>query len=214
VRLYLKHDLDEYLKGRRDEVRGEQTLARATRQGYVFYAKGSLVIYAIKDYIGEERLNAVLRNFLDRTKFRDEHPTIDDFIADLRAAVPDDQKAFITDFFETITLFDNRAVSATWRETTDHTYAVTLKVASSKLRADDKGNETEVPIDDLIDIGVFAGTGKNEKPLFLEKRRLTTHDSTFEVIVDRQPDRAGIDPYNKLIDRVSEDNVVTVRKGS
>ena len=214
LRLYLKHDLDGYLKGRRSEVRGEQTLARGTRGGYVFYSKGSLVMYAIKDYIGEERLNGVLRAFLDKTKFQDTHPTIDDFITDLRAAVPDDQKAFVTDFFETITLFDNRAVSATWRETPDHKYAVTLKVKSSKLRADDKGSETEILIDDLVDIGVFAGTGKNEKALFLEKRRLTQHDSTFEVIVDQQPERAGIDPYNKLIDRVSEDNVVPVKKGS
>ena len=213
LRLYLKHDLDRYLKGRRGETRGEQTLARVTRQGYVWYAKGSLVMYALKDYIGEERLNTVLRNFLEKTKFRDEHPTIEDFLADLRAAVPDDQKAFVTDFFETITLFDNRAVSATWRETPDKRYAVTLRVTSSKLRADDKGNETEIPINDLVDIGIFSGKGKAEKALFLEKRRLTQHDSTFEIVVDTQPERAGLDPYNKLIDRVSDDNVVTVKKG-
>ena len=213
VRTYLKHDLDSYLKGRRSELRGEQTLARVTRQGYVWYAKGSLVMYALKDYFGEERLNAVLRAFLDKTKFQDTHPTVDDFINDLRAAMPNDLKELVTDFFETITLFDNRAVSATWRETPDHRYAVTLKVLSAKLRADDKGNEKEIPIDDLVDIGVFAGKGKDEKALFLEKRRVTRRESTFEVIVDQQPTRAGIDPYNKLIDRVSDDNVVAVKKG-
>jgi ABC-2 type transport system permease protein len=34
----------------------------------------------------------------------------------------------------------------------------------------------------------------------------------FEVTVDQQPARAGIDPYNKLIDRNPDDNVITVNK--
>jgi ABC-type transport system involved in multi-copper enzyme maturation permease subunit len=214
VRTYLKHDLDAYLRGRRGEVRGEQTLARVTRQGYVWYNKGSLVMYALKDYIGEDRLNAALRAYLEKNRFQDPpYTTVDDFIEALRAVTPDDRKYLIHDFFETITLFDNRAVSAAWRETPDHRYAVTLKVSAAKLRADDKGNETAIPIDDLIDIGVFSGTGKNEKTLFLEKRRITQHEMTFEVVVDERPSRAGIDPYNKLIDRVSDDNVVAVKKG-
>ena len=37
--------------------------------------------------------------------------------------------------------------------------------------------------------------------------------TTFEVVVDEQPSRAGIDPYNKLIDRVSDDNTVAVTRG-
>jgi ABC-2 type transport system permease protein len=215
VRTYLKHDLDGYLSGRRSEVRGEQTLARVTRQGYVWYNKGSLVMYALKDYIGEERLNAALRAYLEKVRFQDPpYTTVDDFIDALRTATPDDRKYLITDFFERLTLFDNRAVSATWRETPDHRYAVTLKVSAAKLRADDKGNENEIPINDLIDIGVFSGKGKDEKALFLEKRRITQRETTIEVIVDQQPSRAGIDPYNKLIDRVSEDNVVAVKGGS
>jgi len=32
-------------------------------------------------------------------------------------------------------------------------------------------------------------------------------------VADEEPSRAGIDPYNKLIDRVSADNVVTVAAG-
>jgi hypothetical protein len=35
---------------------------------------------------------------------------------------------------------------------------------------------------------------------------------TFEVVVDQMPTRAGIDPYNKLIDRISDDNLIDVSK--
>ena len=30
----------------------------------------------------------------------------------------------------------------------------------------------------------------------------------FTIVVDRQPTRAGIDPYNKLIDRIADDNMI------
>jgi ABC-2 type transport system permease protein len=89
-----------------------------------------------------------------------------------------------------------------------------LKVSAAKLRADDKGNENEIPINDLIDIGVFSGKGKDEKVLLLEKRRITQHETTIEVVVDQKPSRAGLDLFNKLIDRVSEDNLVAVKSGN
>jgi len=33
---------------------------------------------------------------------------------------------------------------------------------------------------------------------------------TFDLVVDERPTRAGIDPYNTLIDRIAEDNVTEV----
>ena len=130
-------------------------------QGYIQYQKGSLAMYALKDAIGEDRLNAAIRGYLEKVKFQQAPYTIvDEFLDALRAATPPEKRYLITDLFETITLFDNRAVSATWRETPDHRYAVTLKVAARKLRADPKGQETQIPIDDEIDIGVFVGQGK------------------------------------------------------
>ena len=81
-----------------------------------------------------------------------------------------------------------------------------------KLRADELGVEKEITINDLIDIGIFTGDGKSEKPLFLEKRRMTKNQMEFEITVDQIPARAGIDPYNKLIDRTSDDNLIVVTK--
>jgi hypothetical protein len=65
----------------------------------------------------------------------------------------------------------------------------------------------------MVDIGVFTGAGKNEKALFLAKRRITQPEMEFEVTVDRLPGRAGIDPYNRLIDRNPDDNIVFVSGG-
>lgn len=45
-----------------------------------------------------------------------------------------------------------------------------IRVDARKPRADDLGAEKEIAINDLVDIGVFAGEKKNEIALFLEKR--------------------------------------------
>jgi ABC-2 type transport system permease protein len=46
----------------------------------------------------------------------------------------------------------------------------------------------------------------------LKKERFTQEKQTFEIVVDQMPTRAGIDPQNKLIDRVSDDNLIDVTK--
>ena len=86
----------------------------------------------------------------------------------------------------------------------DGKYLVKLTVTSTKLRGDAKGEEQPVPLNDLIDIGVFA---EKDRVLFSEKRRITKPTETFEIVVGEKPVKAGIDPFNKLIDRNPKDNV-------
>lgn len=211
IRRYLKHELDRYLMERSMERRKEMPLGLVQRESYVWYNKGSLVMYALKDYLGEERLNIALRKYVEAVKFQEPpYTSSKEFVSALRDAAPDDMKYLLTDMFDTITLFDNRAVEANYTETPDKKYLVKIKVDTKKLRADELGVEKEIAINDLIDIGIFTGEGKTEKALFLEKRRMTQNQMTFEFTVDQIPTRAGIDPYNKLIDRQSDDNVVTV----
>jgi len=47
-----------------------------------------------------------------------------------------------------------------------------------------------------------------------EKEKLTQERTAFEILVNEMPTRAGIDPYNKLVDRVSDDNMIDVTKPS
>ncbi len=64
MRRFLKHELDGYLRGRAGEVRHEPPLVLVQNEPYVWYQKGSLVFYALRDYIGEDKLNAALGKFL------------------------------------------------------------------------------------------------------------------------------------------------------
>jgi hypothetical protein len=112
----------------------------------------------------------------------------------------------ITDMFETITLYDNKAVSAKVQPTADHKYKVTLVVDARKMRANGEGAETEIPIHDLIEVGVFKGKKDSEELLHTEKVWITQPHTTLTFVVNEPPTRAAIDPYSKLIDRNPEDN--------
>ena len=87
---------------------------------------------------------------------------------------------------------------------------VTLDLHASKQYADGKGKETAGTMDDWVEIGVFAngpsGKEHDQKVLYLQRHHITTGEPKITVTVDARPDEAGFDPYNKLIDRVSEDN--------
>ncbi|MCZ6918358.1 MAG: M1 family aminopeptidase [Gemmatimonadetes bacterium] len=218
MRRFLRYELDQYLQGRSNETLYEQPLLLVENQSYIHYNKGSLVMYALRDYIGEETLNAALARYVDDVAFQGPPYTNSrEFVSYLREATPDSLQYVIEDMFETITLYDNRATDAVYRDLGDGTYAVTLELSSTKFRADGKGVETEIAVNDWIDVGVF-GEGEvdgveQEIILYLKKHRIDGSTTEVEVIVDQLPLRAGIDPHNKLIDRNPDDNVTRVRHG-
>jgi hypothetical protein len=46
----------------------------------------------------------------------------------------------------------------------------------------------------------------------MRREKFTQEQRTFEIVVDQRPTRAGIDPYNKLIDRIADDNMIDVEE--
>jgi ABC-2 type transport system permease protein len=218
----MHHFLDRYLRGRAGEVRHERPLSVVQRESYVWYEKGGQVMYSLADYIGEDKVNLALRNFLMQHRYANAdnqgvgagenqpYPDTRMLVEALRAQTPSDMQYLIEDGFDRIVLYDNKVVSAVSEKTPDGKYRVTLKVQARKSQADGNGLETPMPLADFIDIGVFSGRKDQEKPLYMHRERVTAESGTYTVMVDERPTRAGIDPYNKLIDRIADDNMVDV----
>jgi ABC-2 type transport system permease protein len=216
---FLKHELDQYLRGRAGEIRKERPLVLVQNEPYVWYQKGGQVMYTLSDYIGEDKVNLALHNFLMQYRYANAndsqsgpYPDTRQFVDALRAQTPPELQYYITDAFESIVLYDNKAVTASVTQTPDKKYKVTLTVQVRKLKSDGSGNETPMTLNDYIDIGVFIGKKDEEKPLYLKKEKISRANQTFEIVVDQMPTRAGIDPYNKLIDRIPDDNMIDVAK--
>lgn len=215
MRKFLKYELDRYLAGRGGESVAEEPLALVENQDYIHYRKGSVVMYALKDYLGEDVVDRTLARYDREAAFQQPpYTTTRDFLADLRAEAGPQWSPLIDDLFTKITLFDNRVTAATATKRADGKYDVMLKLHATKVYVDGVGKETPAKLDEPIDIGVFAraadGKEDHEKVLYLAKREIADGDSSITITVDSLPYEAGIDPYNKLIDRVSDDNRMRV----
>ena len=214
---FLKFEMDRYLRGRATEQKKEQPLELVESQGYIHYRKGAVVMFALQDYIGEEKVNEALQTCIKDWAYReDQYITSADLLKYFRAVTPDSLQYIIKDMFETITLYENRTTAATYEKVGDQ-YKVTVDVSAIKYRADSLGTETEIPINDWIDVGVIGKDEQGkEKVLSLKKYKIDTKEMSFDIIVDELPIKAGIDPINKLIDRNPEDNrkSVTLKEGS
>ena len=122
----------------------------------------------------------------------------------------------ITDLFEKITLYDFKTKSAVVKKRADGRWDVTLSVEAKKFYANGQGKETEAPLtDEVVDVGVFtAEPGKKDfsakDVLYMERHPIRTGLQTYTVTVAKKPLFAGVDPYNKRIDRNSEDNDIKV----
>ena len=212
---FLRAELDRYLRGRAGETRGERPLTRVDRESYVWYQKGSLALFALRDLIGEAPLHAAIRAYLDEGRFTGPpYATTYDLMRHLTAATPDSLRYALTDYFETITLWDVRTDSVTSRKRADGQYDVTVFATSKKLRADSLGAETETPMADYVDVGVFAEATKGARlgpAMAVRKALVKAGASRFSFVVPKAPSRAGIDPYNLLIDRNPRDNTRAAR---
>ena len=140
--------------------------------------------------------------------------------------------------FETITLYDTKVDDASYTALPDGKYAVHVKAFVSKYRSYEKGKKdytsskgdsltftpdgkedaiVSMPLADYIEVGVFGekdeDTG-NENVLYLKKLKVSEINNSFDIIVDQKPVEAGVDPFNKLIDRRSSDNRKKVKENS
>lgn len=232
MRKFLKDALDNYLQGRTGERKSEQPLMFNENQQYIHYNKGSLVLYALSDYIGEKNMNNALKKYIEKVAYQDAPYTNSiEFVSYLNEATPDSLKYMIDDMFKTITLYDNRVKDFSTKKLPSGKYEVTINTQVSKYRSDAKGKRSfkdaygkmltfkakgekyavdSYPLNDYVEIGIFGqeiAKGKTkEKQLYLKKHKITKIDNKFVIIVDEKPVEVGIDPYNKLIDTNSEDN--------
>lgn len=211
MRRFLKYELDRYLGGRGGERLEELPLYRVENQQYIHYRKGSLVFYRLREEMGEQALNRALHAFLQAKAFQQPpYTTSAELLQFIRAEARPDQQTLIDDLFEKITFYDNRVQSATAHRRADGRYDVTLTLHAAKHYVDGKGKERDAALNDWIEVGVFAkgpsGKERDEKVLALQRIHVTTATPTVTLTVNGLPSEAGFDPYNKLIDRVSDDN--------
>ncbi|PZN92148.1 MAG: aminopeptidase [Alphaproteobacteria bacterium] len=217
IRRFLKYELDNYLRSRGSERIEELPLDRVEDQPYIHYRKGALAMYLLQDRLGEDRVNAMLRTLLDRYRFRSQPyaRSLDLVNGFLRLARTPEERQLVLDLLDRITIYDLKAKAAQVKALPDGSFETLLTVDAGKFYASGTGKETPTPLANAIDIGLFDqkpeyGAFAAKDVILMERRPVTSGTQVIRILTRRRPAFAGIDPYNKYIDRNSDDNVVAV----
>jgi hypothetical protein len=203
---------DAYLEPRPDAA---PPLLRSYGQ-YQGYRKGTFVMYVLREYVGADSIDAALGRFI-RAHGTDDPPlpTSLDLYRELRAVTPDSLHPLLADLFEANTYWELQTKSIESEEASAGTWHVTLEVSARKVVVDTAGFHTEMPMNDLIEVGVYAPSeGDTQgKPLYLRTHPIRAGDQQIVVTVPGRPDRGGLDPRHLLIDVEPNDNTRSVSRG-
>ncbi len=200
----------QYLKGRSRAKEGEAPMSRIRhKQSHLYYEKGIIQLYTLREYIGAEPMYKALKTFYDQyAHTTTNYPLSTDMIDALRAETPDSLKYLMDDMFLNITLYDLKTTSAKTTKLPDGKYKTVFEVETQKIYADPNGKETVRPFHDYVFVGLFD---KEDKSLYYQIHKLNGKKSSLSIITATQPSEAGIDPHGLLIDKNIKDNKMMVK---
>jgi ABC-2 type transport system permease protein len=198
VRQLLEIELDRYLSGRAGETYAEVPLYRVDNQPYLFYNKAAVVLFAIRDLLGEKAMDRAIRAMMQESS-----PTSADLVRHLRAVADPGQGALIDQWTREIVLYDLRVDAVQAHRRADGRYDVLVRVEAGKSRVDGHGNERAVAFDEPIEIAVAA----DAKVLDSRKYELRRGTNEIELVVASPPSSVTVDPWITRIDRNPGDNV-------
>jgi aminopeptidase N len=201
--------------GRAMESRHEPSIMKTEGQQYIHYNKAGLMMYTLSDFIGKDKFNKALKAFMDMYRYQSSpYADIGTFVKMIKEETSEDLQYLVDDTFSKITLYENKAKSASAKQNGDGTYEVTFTVEAKKVFSDSLGNQTNAKLNDWLEVGILGESDLNgekiEIPILIEKVFITDSLTTFTYNIDQKPIKAGIDPMNKFVDRIVDDNLIKV----
>ena len=167
------------------------------------YRKGPFALFALRHYIGKDKVNDAIRGLLAYDKDSTLVTTLN-FYHELRKVTPDTLQYLVRDLFAANTFWELKTETVSAVKSAAGDWQLKLEIAARKSVVDEAGVESEVPMNDLIEIGVSGDASSG--PVYLQKHRIRSGKQTVFVTVPFKPVRAGIDPQHLLVDLNMEDN--------
>ncbi|HVX48827.1 MAG TPA: hypothetical protein VHB48_01670, partial [Chitinophagaceae bacterium] len=213
VRNFLINELDNYMWGRGRNNITQDPLLTAGRENEQ-NSKAGIVLYGLEGLIGEDTMNAALKEFYQAFCFKSIPPYAGskDLYHYLKKHTPDSLQYYLEDTWEKITFYDNKVISASAIPLNNNRYQVNFSISTAKTYEDKKGKEATATMNDYVDIGIFAPDSETasgfiqRKILHTQRYKLGSGVHSFSIIVTGKPALVSIDPCQLLIDKNITDN--------
>jgi len=202
---FLKLQRERYLEGRTNEGEKEPPLVRVEpHQQYLAYGKGEIAFNAVSHYLGEEKLNGMLADFLNTYRHKGPpYPTSIDLVERLKKDTPNSLQYLLKDNFETVTFYDHKIDKATVTSNPDGTFRVKTNFTVRK-----SSDGVDQLLSDYVEVGFFSEEGKL---LALDVHKVMHTSNVITVLVKKQPIKVVIDPNLLTLDKDLANNSFDLR---
>ena len=206
-----------YFSGRSYASEEEPPLCFTDGEGYLSYGKNFTVMLALKELIGEEKVNEVLRKLIEC--HRDEKSpsaTSLEFIDKLYNISPPEYHKLIDDWMKKVITYDLKLLKTEVNKQENGKYKINLTISAKRFEMQDNGESKEIAIDEPIQIGAFtkhpSRINSELDILHLEPVRINKDQMDFEIIIDEFPKYLSVDPFGTRSDKNRLDNIRKVEK--
>ncbi|PZX54977.1 ABC transporter permease/M1 family aminopeptidase [Algoriphagus chordae] len=204
-----------YFTGRAWATEPESPIYLVSGQGFISYGKNYTVMLALRDLIGEDRLNQALRNITDR--FRNDvefSATSSDFLEEIYRLTPSKFHDLIDDWFRRVITYDLAVANVSHRELDNGKFEIKMTLKAKRFETQANGEANQININEPIQIGVFdrhpSEIGKDAGIIYLEADQIFMDGQELKILVDRLPKFVSIDPFGTRSDENMSNNTVRV----
>lgn len=198
-----------YFSGRSYSSTKEQPLYLEQGESYMLYGKSYTIMLAMKELIGEAKVNQVLKNLVERHQNKlDATLTSLELLEEFYKVTPNEYHSLINDWFKRIITYDLRLESSSYTKLSTGQFEIELEINAQKLEHID-GIASEIDLNETIPIGLLAqhpSRATDEDIIYLEAKTITSWKNRITVIVDELPNYVSIDPYGTRLDKVRNNN--------
>lgn len=214
LRHLMSEEMNRYFRSRNRSTRPEPALDQVDNQNYICYAKGAIVMNALRDLLGESTLNLALRQLFDEHAYPKPKATAADFVKKLYELSSTEKHGQIKDWMSSVVIYDNQIEEVAHKPLASGGYEIQLKVKASKSILNEKGELQELIMNEPVNIGLFQ-THPDDLITFgtadyYQKHRLESGVQEITIQVKKLPRYVIIDPYLHLMDKNTVDNVKRV----
>ena len=171
--------------------------------------KGGMVLGLIEELIGQEAVITGIRNFLETYRYQPApYATILDLRDALLAQAPDTKQAAIRTLFAQVLTYQVGLADAVITPLPNGQFNIQLELDAQKLRTTGLGEQETLPLDVPITVALSDADGEL---VYEAQHQIAETQATLEVVTDKQPTYAAVDPNYRLPSPFVHDNVKRLR---
>ncbi|MGI9531255.1 M1 family aminopeptidase [Lutimonas sp.] len=202
-----------YFSGRSMASDIEPPVYKVFGHGYISYGKAYTVMLALRDLIGEDKVNEVLKTITDnhRKTNKLEVNSIE-FLNEIYKVVPKEYHTLIDDWFKKVITYDLAIEDGSYKELPNGMYEVSVHIKALRFETMENENIKQIAINEPIKIGIFtshpSNIKNNDSILYFQSTQIDSEDTELKFLVKELPKYISVDPFGTRSDENFTDNLI------